>query len=82
MSKKMYVGNLAFQSTEDDIQKLFGEYGEVLSVNLITDRETGRSRGFAFVEMNDEDAKSAMESLDGTELDGRSLRVNEAKPRR
>ena len=82
MSKKMYVGNLAFQSTEDDIQKLFSEYGEVLSVNLITDRETGRSRGFAFVEMNDEEAKSAMESLDGTELDGRSLRVNEAKPRR
>lgn len=82
MSKKMYVGNLAFQSTEDDIQKLFGEYGEVLSVNLITDRETGRSRGFAFVEMNDDDAKSAMETLDGTELDGRSLRVNEAKPRR
>ncbi len=82
MSKKMYVGNLAFQSTEDDIQKLFGEYGEVLSVNLITDRETGRSRGFAFVEMNDDEAKTAMETLDGTELDGRSLRVNEAKPRR
>ena len=82
MSKKMYVGNLAFQTTEDDIQKLFGEYGEVLSVNLITDRETGRSRGFAFVEMNDDDAKSAMETLDGTELDGRSLRVNEARPRR
>jgi RNA recognition motif-containing protein len=82
MSKKMYVGNLAFQSTEDDIQKLFGEYGEVLSVNLITDRETGRSRGFAFVEMNDDDAQSAMETLDGTELDGRNLRVNEARPRR
>ncbi|MCF8040323.1 MAG: RNA-binding protein [Desulfohalobiaceae bacterium] len=82
MTKKMYVGNLAFQSTEEDIQKLFGEYGEVTSVNLITDRETGRSRGFAFVEMPANEAQSAMDSLDGTELDGRSLRVNEAKPRR
>lgn len=82
MTKKMYVGNLAFQSTEDDVQKLFSDYGEVLSVNLITDRETGRSRGFAFVEMNAGDAEKAMQSLDGTELDGRNLRVNEAKPRR
>lgn len=82
MTKKMYVGNLAFQSTEDDIQKLFSEYGEVVSVNLITDRETGRSRGFAFVEMHENEARSAMDSLDGTELDGRNLRVNEAKPRR
>lgn len=82
MTKKMYVGNLAFQSTEDDIQKLFSEYGEVVSVNLITDRETGRSRGFAFVEMPENEARSAMDSLDGTELDGRNLRVNEAKPRR
>ena len=82
MTKKMYVGNLAFQSTEEDIQKLFGEYGEVTSVNLITDRETGRSRGFAFVEMPANEAQSAMDSLDGTELDGRSLRVNEARPRR
>lgn len=82
MTKKMYVGNLAFQSTEEDIQKLFSEYGEVVSVNLITDRETGRSRGFAFVEMPANEAQAAMDSLDGTELDGRSLRVNEAKPRR
>ena len=82
MTMKMYVGNLAFQSTEDDIQKLFGEYGDVLSVNLITDRETGRSRGFAFVEMPADKAKTAMDSLNGTELDGRSLRVNEATPRK
>ncbi len=82
MTKKMYVGNLAFQSTEDDIQQLFGEFGEVLSVNLITDRETGRSRGFAFVEMPADNAKTAMDSLNGTELDGRSLRVNEATPKR
>ena len=81
MSKKMYVGNLAFQSTEDDIQNLFAQYGEVKSINLITDRETGRSRGFAFVEMDDEAAKNAMQSLDGTDLDGRNLKVNEARPR-
>ncbi len=81
MTKKMYVGNLAFQSTEDDIQNLFTQYGEVKSINLITDRETGRSRGFAFIEMDDEAAKSAMQSLDGTDLDGRNLKVNEARPR-
>jgi RNA recognition motif-containing protein len=76
MSKKMYVGNLAFQSTEDDIQKLFSQYKEVNSVNIITDRETGRSRGFAFVEMEDEAANSAMKHLDGTDFDGRNIKVN------
>ncbi|MDZ7761685.1 MAG: RNA-binding protein [Desulfovermiculus sp.] len=81
MSKKMYVGNLAFQSTEDDIQKLFSQYGEVNSVNLIADRETGRSRGFAFVEMEDEAANSAMKNLDGTDFEGRNMKVNEARPR-
>ncbi|MBS3780949.1 MAG: RNA-binding protein [Desulfovermiculus sp.] len=81
MSKKMYVGNLAFQSTEDDIQKLFSQYGQVNSVNLITDRETGRSRGFAFVEMEDEAANSAMKNLDGTDFEGRNMKVNEARPR-
>ncbi|MCF8103848.1 MAG: RNA-binding protein [Desulfohalobiaceae bacterium] len=81
MTKKMYVGNLAFQSTEDDIQNLFTQYGEVKSINLITDRETGRSRGFAFVEMDDQEAKTAMQALDGTDLDGRNLKVNEARPR-
>ncbi len=81
MSKKMYVGNLAFQSTEDDLQKLFSQYGEVISVNLITDRETGRSRGFAFVEMEDEAADTAMKNLDGTDFEGRNIKVNEARPR-
>lgn len=81
MIKKMYVGNLAFQSTEDDIQKLFSQYGEVKSVNLITDRETGRSRGFAFVEMSAEDANAAIQSLDGTNVEGRNLKINEARPR-
>jgi len=81
MIKKMYVGNLAFQSTEDDIEKLFGQYGTVQSVNLITDRETGRSRGFAFVEMPEAEANAAMQSLDGTVFEGRNLKVNEARPR-
>jgi RNA recognition motif-containing protein len=81
MSKKMYVGNLAFQSTEDDIQNLFSQYGEVKSVNLITDRDTGRSRGFAFVEMDDGAADQAMQNLDGTDFDGRNLKINEARPR-
>ena len=82
MTKKMYVGNLPFQSTEDDIQNLFRQYGKVESVNLITDRETGRSRGFAFVEMSDDDAKAAMDDLDGTEFEGRKLKINEARPRK
>ncbi|MFO7875306.1 MAG: RNA-binding protein [Desulfovermiculus sp.] len=81
MIKKMYVGNLAFQSTEDDIQELFSQFGEVKSVNLITDRETGRSRGFAFVEMPESEADAAMQSLDGTNFEGRNLKVNEARPR-
>ncbi|MDZ7762177.1 MAG: RNA-binding protein [Desulfovermiculus sp.] len=81
MIKKMYVGNLAFQSTEDDIQELFGQFGEVKSVNLITDRETGRSRGFAFVEMPESEADAAMQSLDGTSFEGRNLKINEARPR-
>jgi len=81
MIKKMYVGNLAFQSTEDDIQELFSQFGEVKSVNLITDRETGRSRGFAFVEMPENEADAAMQGLDGTSFEGRNLKVNEARPR-
>jgi RNA recognition motif-containing protein len=81
MIKKMYVGNLAFQSTEDDIQELFSQFGEVKSVNLITDRETGRSRGFAFVEMPESEADAAMQGLDGTSFEGRNLKVNEARPR-
>lgn len=84
MSKKIYVGNLPFSSTEGDLRSLFARHGDVASVNVIMDRETGRPRGFAFVEMAQEDsAREAIRALDGTELDGRSLRVNEAedKPR-
>jgi len=84
LSKKIYVGNLPFSSTEGDLRSLFARHGDVASVNVIMDRETGRARGFAFVEMEQEDsAREAIRSLDGTELDGRSLRVNEAedKPR-
>ncbi len=81
MSKKMYVGNLPFSSTEEDLRNLFANYGDVKSANLIIDRETGRSRGFGFVEMNEEDANTAMEALNGNEFQGRSLKVNEARPR-
>ncbi len=85
MAKKIYVGNLSYQTTDEGLRNFFASYGEVDSVAIITDRDSGRSKGFGFVEMrNDEDAKNAIASLDGTELDGRRLRVNEAneKPRR
>ena len=79
---KLYVGNLSFNSTENDIRDAFGAHGTVTSVNVIMDRETGRPRGFAFVEMsNDQEAQSAVQALDGQDLDGRSLKVNIAKPR-
>jgi RNA recognition motif-containing protein len=82
LSKKLYVGNLSFSSTEDDIRAAFESHGSVDSVNLITDRETGRSRGFAFVEMADTSAaEAAMSALDGSDLGGRTLKVNEAKER-
>jgi len=83
MSKKLYVGNLSFHSTDEGIRNEFAAFGEVISVNLITDRETGRLRGFGFVEMDDEGAKAAIQGMNGKELDGRSLKVNEAedKPR-
>jgi RNA recognition motif-containing protein len=77
----MYVGNLPFSSTEDDLRDLFSQYGEVQSANIIYDRETGRSRGFGFVEMAEESADSAIEALNGNEFGGRTLRVNEARPR-
>jgi RNA recognition motif-containing protein len=80
MSKKIYVGNLPFSATEDEIQQLFAQYGTVTSVSLITDRDTGRPRGFGFVEM-DSGASEAISALDNHELGGRSLRVNEARPR-
>ena len=80
MTKKLYVGNLSFQTTEGDLDELFAQAGEVESVRIITDRDTGRSRGFGFVEMGDENAEKAISQFNGTELDGRALTVNEARP--
>lgn len=80
MSKKLYVGNLSFETTADSLRTAFEEYGSVSSTSVITDRETGRSRGFGFVEMSD-GADSAIEALNGAEVDGRRLTVNEARPR-
>jgi RNA recognition motif-containing protein len=78
----IYVGNLSFQATEDDLKEVFAEYGEVSRVSLPTDRETGRKRGFAFVEMSSEAQEdSAIAELDGAEWLGREIRVNKAKPR-
>ena len=80
MSQKLYVGNLSFQTTESDLETLFAQAGNVESVRIITDRDTGRSRGFGFVEMSDEDAKKAISQFNESDLDGRALTVNEAKP--
>ncbi len=78
----IYVGNLSFRATEDDLRNTFSAHGEVASVNIITDRETGRSRGFAFVEMpNSEEANSAIDAINGQEIAGRGVTVNEARPR-
>lgn len=82
MSMKLYVGNLSFDTTTADLEKIFGEVGVVESTNIIEDRETGRSRGFAFVEMQSKaEGQQAITTLDGKEIDGRTLKVNEAKPR-
>jgi RNA recognition motif-containing protein len=81
VSKRIYVGNLSFQTTEHDLSMLFERIGRVESVNIITDRDTGRSKGFAFVEMSDADADKAIAQLNGTEVGGRTLTVNEARPR-
>ncbi|WP_243363608.1 RNA recognition motif domain-containing protein [Fundidesulfovibrio terrae] len=81
MAKKLYVGNLPFSASEDDVRDYFAPYGEVISVALITDRETGRLRGFGFVEMNDEGALAAIEALDGQSFMGRNLKINEAQER-
>jgi cold-inducible RNA-binding protein len=79
---KLYVGNLSFETTENDLQDLFEQHGTVNEVNLMMDRMTGKSRGFAFVTMNDaEQAKAAMSATNGKELNGRALNVNEARPR-
>jgi RNA recognition motif-containing protein len=83
MSKRLFVGNLAFQTTDDDLRGTFQGFGPVSDVKVVTDRETGRSRGFAFVEMSTEDdARKATEALNGKALDGRTLRVAEAEERR
>lgn len=79
--KKIFVGNLDFGATEDSIRQLFESQGGVESVKLMTDRDTGRSRGFAFVEMADADADKAIKSLNGTNFGGRALNVNEARPK-
>jgi RNA recognition motif-containing protein len=81
MATKLYVGNLPYTAKEDSLKSHFSSAGSVLSVKIITDRETGRSKGFGFVEMETEDsAQNAVSSLDGQEFEGRSLRVSEAKP--
>jgi len=82
MSSKLYVGNLSFDTGEDDLQELFAPFGEVVSARVVTDRETGRSRGFGFVEMAQaEDAQKAIQGLDGKDFMGRALKVNIAQPR-
>ncbi|AMK11132.1 MAG: RNA recognition motif domain-containing protein [Pseudodesulfovibrio sp.] len=82
MSKNIYVGNLPWSASEDDVRAAFEAFGPVSTVKLINDRETGRPRGFGFVEMSDDSAAlDAIEALDGKEFQGRNLKVNEAKPR-
>ena len=83
MAKKVYCGNLSYDTTDDSLRQAFAEYGEVASVNIITDRYSGRSKGFGFVEMTtDEAAQEAISALNGKVLDGREIKVAEAKPRR
>ncbi len=80
--KNLFVGNMSFQTTEDDLRALFEPFGQITRVHIATDRETGRARGFAFVEMaNDEEAAKAITALDGKEVGGRNLKVNEARPK-
>jgi RNA recognition motif-containing protein len=80
--KNIFVGNLSFNSTEDELRKLFESYGQVDRVSILTDRETGRSRGFAFVEMtNTEEGEKAIAGLNGTQFGGRTINVNEARPK-
>jgi RNA recognition motif-containing protein len=81
MNKRIYVGNLPYTANEDELRELFSQYGEVVSVSLVTDRETGRPRGFGFVEMPADAADDAISALDGKDMGGRALRINEARPR-
>ena len=78
--KKLYVGNLSFNTTEDELRDLFAQHGSVTSVSLVTDRETGQPRGFGFVEM-ESGAEAAISALDGKQIGGRTIKVNEARPR-
>jgi len=80
MTKKVYVGNLPFQTTEDDLSNLFSQVGPVESVSIITDRDTGRSKGFGFVSMDSDAADKAIAQFNGTDFNGRALTVNEARP--
>lgn len=80
MSKKIYVGNLTYETSQDQVRELFEQYGAVNSISWITDRETGRFRGFAFVEMEESSANAAINALNNQLVDGRELRVNEARP--
>ncbi len=83
MAKNLYVGNLSYDTTEDTLRTLFAEYGEIETVNLVTDRYSGRSRGFAFVEMTTEEAaQEAKTGVNGKQVDGRELKVDNAKPKR
>ena len=83
MNNRLYVGNLAFHTTEDSLQRAFSQHGQVIETKVVLDRETGRSRGFGFVVMGTADeAKKAIAEMDGTDLDGRPLRVNEAEERK
>ncbi|HJM74842.1 MAG TPA: RNA-binding protein [Dehalococcoidia bacterium] len=81
MTKSIYVGNLPFTASDSEVRDAFAAHGNVINVSLPTDRETGRPRGFGFVEMDDADAEKAISALDGTDFGGRSLRVNEARSR-
>lgn len=78
---RIFVGNLSYRTTEDQLASLFSQAGEVVSATIVTDRDTGRSRGFAFVEMDQEAAERAIEQFNGYEIDGRKINVNEARPR-
>ena len=80
MAKKLFVGNLSWNTTDDSLRDFFSQVGNVISASVITDRMSGRSRGFGFVEMEDADAEKAKKELNGKELDGREISVNEARP--
>lgn len=81
MAKKIYVGNLPFSTSEDEVRELFEQFGTILTIKLVADRETGKFRGFGFIEMADEEADAAIDALNGTNVGGRIIRVNQARER-